>query len=740
MKAIRIVFRTGGLVAGALLALASVRASEADALPAFDNNYIKLSATGADIKGSTAAYQARTQNVKSGAVGIEEFRYGYDLQNNVNLQIDGTALPNQEDYKLKFTLTKEELGSVEAGYETFRTFYDGAGGFFPLNNAWLPIYRRPLFVDRGKLFLHATLAMPNRPVFTFKYTNATRDGRKDSTIWGDTDFTGIPILVGTGASNPVSAVRKLVPAYIDLDERNETWEATMRHKVGNTDIVLSYGGQRIDNTQSRSVERFPGELRPYPFPTFTTPTAISSAINNNRQFGLYTTGFRETNHHFGGEFETKLNDKLTLFGGVRYLTAEHEIDKSRLLYTTLATATGVQSYLGGTNAGGRPPYTVTGDGEMEQTVLTANAGVRLKPMPDLYVEAALRGEKLKDSGTNAANFIATSVVLATGVANQMTPSGVSSFENEETPWTPTLDVRYTGVRNLSLYGSWEYRTASQDEKNVYAGLSVSTGGGNTTVSVTPESFAKDIEETHQNITVGANWTPTRLFNIRGEVFTKDHENNFTGYGPSAGGLYVLNYDIAGLKVSTVVKPLNTLSLTTRYILQRSKAAVLHGGLPTAGKNGTADGNDSHRHHFTQTINWTPNKSMYLHANVGIVYDEIKTVYPWVTQLARDVIRNTNNNYWNADATLGFVVDRDTDALVQATYYRADNYEPELAATALPLDASAKEYTFTVGLKHRFSAKMTGLAKLGFFESKNATRGGNADFRGPLAYLSLQHAF
>jgi len=36
--------------------------------------------------------------------------------------------------------------------------------------------------------------------------------------------------------------------------------------------------------------------------------------------------------------------------------------------------------------------------------------------------------------------------------------------------------------------------------------------------------------------------------------------------------YVLNYDIFGTKLTAVVKPTNTVSLTSRYILQRSKSA------------------------------------------------------------------------------------------------------------------------------------------------------------------------
>ena len=174
--------RTAGLLAGAFVALSGTRAAEADALPVFAENYIKFSGQIPTLSDSHAAFQNRTQIAKKGAGGIEEFNYTADLSKETNLQIDGRVLPGAEDYLAQFRLTKNEVGSFEAGYKRFRTFYDGAGGFFPLNNAWLPIYPRALFVDRGKFFVNGTVALPKQPVFTFSYTNETRTGRKDSTI------------------------------------------------------------------------------------------------------------------------------------------------------------------------------------------------------------------------------------------------------------------------------------------------------------------------------------------------------------------------------------------------------------------------------------------------------------------------------------------------------------------------------------------------------------------------------
>src|SRR5687767_6624708 len=96
--------RRAGLVVGALLLTTRVgaAASEADALPIFNENYIKFSAAGMDIKGSKAAAQRATQLPKVGAAGIEAFNYTRELSKTTTYVMEGQALPGAEDYLLKF--------------------------------------------------------------------------------------------------------------------------------------------------------------------------------------------------------------------------------------------------------------------------------------------------------------------------------------------------------------------------------------------------------------------------------------------------------------------------------------------------------------------------------------------------------------------------------------------------------------------------------------------------------------
>ena len=204
-----IIKRTAGLVTASVLVASGAKAAspEVDELQDPQNNFITALGTFSSISGNKAAFQSGTQMYKSGANGIEEMRFGKDFSKDTNFQFDGKILSGVEDYLSKIKITKDEVGSVEVGYKRFRTFYDGVGGFFANNNGWMPLSNQYLHVDRGTFWANATIAKPNAPVFNIRYSNELRSGRKESTITGDTDITGIPIW-SLSSLNTISAIEK----------------------------------------------------------------------------------------------------------------------------------------------------------------------------------------------------------------------------------------------------------------------------------------------------------------------------------------------------------------------------------------------------------------------------------------------------------------------------------------------------------------------------------------------------
>ena len=155
----------------------------------------------------------------------------------------------------------------------------------------------------------------------------------------------------------------------------------------------------------------------------------------------------------------------------------------------------------------------------------------------------------------------------------------------------------------------------------------------------------------------------------------------TGTGASAGGYYVLDFDISGTRLTAELKPAPGLSFKTRYVHQRGKAAIASDGYMEG------DSNDSRRHQIGETIDWNPNRNCYVQLNGNWAFNVISTIYPRAgitpatsTNIAfnsNDVVQNSNSNYVNGSLLAGIVLSRKDDLQFKYTYYHAANGNPQL---------------------------------------------------------------
>ncbi len=703
-------------------------AKQIDAFPVFDS-YIKISGKVPWVTGNPAAYVERFRSPDSGSYGIEALHLSKDTTKDTTMEIDGRALTGAEDYLGKLRFTKNEVGSVEIGYKTFRTFYDGIGGFFPRGNTWKPMGTEELHTDRAKFWADVNIALPNKPVFHLRYSDDSRNGRKDTTIWADTDYTGIPIY-NVGSLNPVTANKKLAASYIDLDERQKTLEASLKHTLGNTELEFIVLNNRTDSDDIRWMARYQDELKLFPLLRSTPPAfLVDPGIANNRVLGFDEQISNANIWTYTGKFETKVSDKLTVYGGINYQKAAADIAGNRQMTLYMATNAGLVTAVGGfVGAGGRPPYSYKTDaGRTSEKVLTGNLGITYKPQSDLFIGLAFKGEDLAMHGSNLVTYTSNSINQTTGVVTPVIVPGPNTSKRSERPWTPELDVRYTGIRGLALYGTVDYHYVPGDQAGSSTGVTI--GGG----AAAPAEMFDKIKLNQGHYKVGANWTVSPMVTLRAETFYKDHVNNYTGYGATLGDDFILGYQFRGYKLTGIYKPVSTVTLTGRYVGQIGKMNTRVDG------EEEYQSSDSKNHLFGGTLDWNPNSQVYLQANVNVVFATLQTAYPRAGGTANDVLRNADNNYWNSSVVAGFVVDKATDAQLQYTVYHTDNYDPLAPSASVSYGAGGKEYTVTLGAKHKLTDRMILNVKVGYFDSKSDTTGGRTNFKGPLAYLSLDYA-
>ena len=701
----------------ALTVRGSDKAVAADAFPTFES-YIKVTGQAPSINGDESAYQRRMQQSKSGGIGIEDLHYIKESKETTT-EINGRALTGSEDYLGQIKLTKNEFGSADFGYKSFRTFYDGIGGFFPLNGNWQPLANRDLHLDRSKLWAEATLALPNAPVFTLRYANEKREGQKDSTIWGDTDFTGLP-----NNNPPISQVRKIVPSYIDLDEETESLEFIAKHTIGNTTLQLTLLGEQIKNFDTRFVTRFPGEVKPFPSPVSTL--LMPAAQMNNQAKIVQGDGIDSKATISTFTTETKFNDQLTLKCGLIYELVHADLSGYRSLDTQTPTATGVV-----------PINTFNYQGLVGGSRILSYAGntsLTYAPSKDWSLNFAVKRQEEYLRSDVVFNAVAASGTPATTLAT--TPRSGWSHGMEKIT-TPEVGVRYTGFRDVTIYANYSKASVTGQEKN--------TSAFNPLTAISGTNALNNISEAHGNYTVGANWKPSTFLTTRVEMFQKSHQNGYVGYGARAADFYNLDYNFTGWKVTSVVKPTDMITSTTRYIYQSGQTSVT-GYLPAFPEYPAGN---TINHTISETIDWNPNQQFYAQANVNFVFNNMSTVYPragrvaaTVTNISWDankVLQDAKNDYVTMTLLCGTTLSAADDLQIQFNYYKADNSDVALAAWTVPYGMMVEETSVTVGLKHKFSDRVVGDAKVGYFDSASDTTGGLTNFHGPQAYVSLTYA-
>ena len=706
--------------------------AQTEAFPVFES-YIKITGLAPSISGSDSSAARRTQVPTNGTYGVEAIHYAKEIDKDTNIEFDGRALSGSEDYLGVFKVTKNELGTFEIGYKRFRTFYDGIGGFFPSNNRWMQLDNPELHTDRAKFWIGAKIERPNAPKFEFRYTNEQRTGRKDTTIWGDTDFTGIPAYYGVGAAAknpPYSTARKIVPAYINLDERQQNWLGSVKHTVGNTELEFELQHNIAKSGDRRMVNRYPGELQLFPRQSAATnpakiypPETIANAVSGYDQQNFDS---KITSYTF--KFETRFTETVSVYGGLLYSDGSADIggDRQMTQYMPISGGRFVTAIGGFVGASGRPPYSYTTlSGETNEKVLAENLGFKFQPKADFYSTIAIKHEQTDVDGFNQVQYISNSINQTTGVITPVIGVAANSADRTEKSWIPEVTFRYTGIKSLSIYGNADYRHSPGTEYGSSAGAGV---GG---IIGAPVVSDDNVKLNHGHFKVGAAWTVNQMISLRGEIFYKDHTNGFYDR-TTVGDGYVLGYQFFGEKLTAIVKPLTTLTFTTRLIRQTGK-------MDTTVDSGTNfQSNDTKNYNIGETVDWSPTPQMFVQANVNVVFNTVKTAYPVAGGLGNEVLRNADNNYVNGSFITGFVVDKDTDASLQYTYYRADNYKVPSPASVF-YGAGVKEYTVTASVKHKFNDRLIGECKIGYIDSKNDTTGGNTNFRGPLAYVSLAYA-
>ena len=669
-----------------------------EASPTDYNNWITLGA-GAMLASGDRAQAEHQRQLPDGAFGgVQDFHYQQFVGKKGLFQADGHGIFDNHDYSVRLELSNPDIGYLRGGYTEFRTWYDGNGGFFPRNNQWFPtLYNNELHVDRGDAWIEGGLTLPDKPSIILRYDHEFRRGEKDSTSWGDdTGIPGLPAAANT---------RNIVPTFLGIDETRDIIQADVKDKLGNTDAGLGLRYEIDHNNDSINIERSPGQ----PANRFVTQ---DNGVDND----LF-------NAH--GFTETRLNKEIMFSLGGSFTTIDTDLSGSRIYgpsYNSPFTSPYANSQARDEGFTG-----LTGGGNTKEYV--ANMNLMATPSDNFAIIPALRVEY--DGGDLSDDFNDNNVATTGGPVTS-TPTSYNSDE-----WyldvAESLELRYTGFRNWSLYASGEW---SEDN-------------GNTVwdeVGVVAPLQNQDWSRLGQKYTVGANWYPFYRLNFGAQYYHQihnyDYDNNLTNSSITYPG-YLRNQDftVDDMNIRMTWRALDTLSLVTRYDFQYSTVDTTslpdNGTVPTGPSSEVQSANFT-SHIISESISWTPWPRLYVEASGSYVLSSLNTpVQGWMG--VTNIVPNLANDYWTVNAMAGYALDEKTDLQLQYSYYRAsDNVNNALYSQPYGADAEQQGVTATITRQITKAIKVS--LKYGFFRNHDYTSGGNDNYDAHLVYASMEYRF
>jgi len=450
------------------------------------DSQLVVSTTGSLAHDDASQFKQR-QRVDDNAIGgIEKLYMEWLTGEDGTLRLQGRAVAGNNDYLLKVDYDAPDKAFVSAGYRAFRTWSDGSGGFFPPNAAFFSLFDQDLALDRGQAWFKAGLRVPELPKLTLRYDHFDRNGKKDSTIWGDTDSTG-----GSGR-------RSIVPTFLDIDEQRDIVDLrasdTVEH-LADTEVGLGVRYESTDIGNSRKVRRQPGQAG---IDRFVTQRDVSSSDLYNLH-AYSRTGFAD--------------DRAVVSSAYSYADLNNDLGGSRI-YGNSFDAAFDPTY------SNRQPFDggfIGLSGRSRVRRHTGSLSLLLRPRDSLRLIAAVRGEAEDINGISG--FSDTLVLFPPTLATLQTPFSVRSAA-DTTSYAESLEVRYKGLSDVVLYarGEWQQEDGSLREIET-----------NTTTAAVTVQRDTDNNLQARKYTAGAVWYPHRRLSVSGRYSygTRDRDYRHT---------------------------------------------------------------------------------------------------------------------------------------------------------------------------------------------------------------------
>jgi hypothetical protein len=681
-------------------------------------NWIELAIGGVITKGDRAQFE-QEHRLPGDQVygGIQDLHFEGTVGKDALFSIDGHALWDFNDYDITVQLAKPNLGYIKAGYTEFRSWYDGNAGFFPHNDVFFDPPYPEMHVDRGDAWIELGLRAPNWPEITIRYDHEFRFGQKDSTVWGDTNLTGL--------QPPFNSTRKIVPSFRNIDEKRDIFSFEASKTIGNTDVLLGMRYEHNTNDYSLNMERGAGQLPPAVPPPGQQRKVTQKQDDDVDLFSGH------------GITETRITDNFWFTAGYSYTTITNDLSGSRIFGTHWDEAFGEPVPTLGSRD--HAFIDLAGTARIRENVFNAN--LFWMPLENLAILSGFR--YTHENNDSDSTFLEEEPVSNTPPFTPLNPAGGFHYgppipaegarNTDYNRFAERLELRYTGVKDWLFYfeGEWEEEFGQVDEFQSFD---------------EEIPLDKNTNALGQKYTVGATWYPTMRLNFAGQYFHRIasyNEDVFTAIFPR---LVNQDWNVDDFNIRMTFRPklpacMGTLALVTRYDFVHTSIDSQWEVFPQEDLLAELQSGEIKKHVISESLNWNPLPRFFLQANFSYVLNQTDTPANDINlePLTSPTVVNFRNDYWTVTSGIGYIIDDKTDFYADYYFYCANDYFKN-AAVAMPYGMGATEQAVSATVTRKLTKNTRLLLKYGYSNYRDVTSGGHNNYQAHSLFSSLQIRF
>jgi len=481
------------------------------------------------VKGDEARFRQQEWISDGYSWGLKDINLNRDLGDDLSVTFEGKTIPNENDNNASLSIVKKDVGFIDIVYDSFRKYYDGSGGVYPLfatlNGTEIA---EDLHMNMGKFFMEVGTPKDDVRGVSIVYERDAKIGKKSRLTWT--------------AAKEGATTRDIGPVWQRVDE--ETNSITLK---GRTEVkgVAIKGEQLFEKTRINSFR----EERSI------ATTGVAADTKMRRQVQEPDTNMITSTV----QASKWINDNKTFLGaGYRF----NHLNNQETEYLNEFTAAGVPvSYSNPKNK-----YDAWAKNDLDSHIWNAHAMTKLTG--DLSLSTKLRADLITRRSHSV--YPGDTTNPPNGIADN---TNYNEVENSIGGFGENLSLNYNGIAHTSLYTELEMGQSRNwiDERlfNVAGESAASTSSDFTRETLTHVSS--------NAVTVGGRSLPYHWLTLTSQVRQKWEKNDYddiheSGAAGTAKSGFIDYMGINGAEVANRItwKPVNWFQPSFRYQFQNKK--------------------------------------------------------------------------------------------------------------------------------------------------------------------------